>query len=702
MTDPVAPPQTLHPDERQTKASGISAAEFQPIDSAPPSRAQQLKRLLFKPLAIMVAAALLVLIAVLWFLLTARALIVEVSPADAELDITGGLVFSLSGNYLLRPGDYSATAVAEGYFESQTDFRVSEADSQKLAITLQKKPGHVSLTSHPAAAEVRVDGIEKGKTPVTVSGLSPGSHSITLTSERYFPLQTDIQVEGLDKTQHIELSLEPAWGQLVISSRPAGATVTVNGEVRGVTPLTTELLESGELVSLKLAGFKRWQRTLSVAAGETLTQETPVLDPADALLAIASRPTGASITVNGSFRGTAPAELALDPGKEHRISLFLDGYQTARRTVQLNSGEETRMSVNLSANAGDIRILTTPKDAEIWIDGRLRGKSGITVNLPAKAHKLEVRKAGYASKAQTISPKPGVEQVVQVKLLTEKQARWAATPRRITSPGGQALKLFKPEDSFTMGASRREAGRRSNEVLREVRLERAFYLGVAEVTNEQFKAFQSKHSSSHASGQTLDTPRQPVVSISWQQAALYCNWLSEKEKLPLAYQVENGKVVGYNPLATGYRLPTEAEWAWAARYNGDAMLKYDWKGEFPPQARVGNYADISAAKIVGRVVKTYNDGFAVSAPVGSFSPNEKGLLDLGGNVSEWVNDYYGIEMSLSAKAEVDPTGPEKGEFRVLRGASWRHGSLVELRLSFRDYGEQGRDDVGFRVARYAE
>jgi formylglycine-generating enzyme required for sulfatase activity len=86
--------------------------------------------------------------------------------------------------------------------------------------------------------------------------------------------------------------------------------------------------------------------------------------------------------------------------------------------------------------------------------------------------------------------------------------------------------------------------------------------------------------------------------------------------------------------------------------------------------------------------------------VGSFPPNEKGLYDLAGNVAEYVNDYYGIEFSLGMKADKDPTGPEKGESHIIRGASWRHSNITELRLSFRDYGNDPRDDVGFRVARY--
>jgi formylglycine-generating enzyme required for sulfatase activity len=87
--------------------------------------------------------------------------------------------------------------------------------------------------------------------------------------------------------------------------------------------------------------------------------------------------------------------------------------------------------------------------------------------------------------------------------------------------------------------------------------------------------------------------------------------------------------------------------------------------------------------------------------VASFKPNHHGLYDMGGNVSEWVNDVYSIPPANGA-TRTDPLGAQSGDNYVLRGASWAHAKLSELRLSYRDYGQAGRDDVGFRIARYAE
>jgi formylglycine-generating enzyme required for sulfatase activity len=235
-----------------------------------------------------------------------------------------------------------------------------------------------------------------------------------------------------------------------------------------------------------------------------------------------------------------------------------------------------------------------------------------------------------------------------------------------------------------------------------VQLQRPFYLAEKEVSNAEYRQFKAAHSSGSAEGVSLNTDSQPVVNVSWNDAARFCNWLSDRAGLPPAYVETKGRLQAVVPMTTGFRLPGEAEWAYVARkHTQPSEQRYPWGGSYPPTAVAGNFADASIADTLANTVPDYNDGHRVAAPVGSFAARPAGFYDLGGNVAEWMHDFYAVYPGEADKRVTDPLGPAAGEHHVVRDSSWRQGTITELRLSYRDYSREARPDLGFRIARYA-
>ena len=649
--------------------------------------------------------ALLALLLCVLFLLTARSLELRVNAIGAAAIDIEGLALKVGNRYLIRPGDYRVSVNVAGYRDWQQVVTVTEADSQQIDIEPAILPGTVSITSVPPAAHVVLNGEHLGPTPLRDLTLEAGTYSLQVTAPRYQKSEQTLAVTGRNVDQTIAVTLAPDWADINLTSEPAGADIYSDGTRLGTTNNTVEVLAGEHTLTLKRAGYQDYALTLSVVAGVAQQPETITLVPANGVLVLRSNPSGASVTVNGEFVGKTPQELELSPGTDHLIRLSKLGYARQSVVMALDKGAFVERRITLEPELGDIVLSVVPDDAEIFVDGELLGRGSQTLSLAAFERRLEVRKPGYATQRQRVTPRPGLAQRVAVTLLTEAEARKAALKPEITTALGQTLVLIDPlsavTNEFTMGASRREPGRRSNEVEHTVRLERAFYLATTETTNAQFRRFLASHDSGQIEGNSLNREHQPVVQISWQQAARFCNWLSAQEGLAPFYRDTQGIINGYNPSSAGYRLPTEAEWAYAARIEGDRIRRFGWGDTFPPQKAVVNVADNTSALVTGRILNGYADGHIVSAPVATFPPNHRGLYDMDGNVAEWVHDVYAIP-SANAEVSVDPLGARNGDNYTVRGASWGLSRLSELRLTFRDYGAAGRDDLGFRVARYAE
>ena len=283
-----------------------------------------------------------------------------------------------------------------------------------------------------------------------------------------------------------------------------------------------------------------------------------------------------------------------------------------------------------------------------------------------------------------------------------------------------------PSGTFTMGDGEAHCGRDEHQVT----LTRDFWIGQFEVTNEDYRrlvqwAYDRGYVTATASsvrdnldGSTVELvdldddpegeceiaffdgvfslrdagrgihPNHPMREVTWYGAVAYCDWLSLSRGLTRAYDHSTWTCGGDDPYsAEGFRLPTDAEWEYAAQWNDERI--YPW-GDDRPRCHLANYGACSTNW---------------TSPVGSLPPGAQPNLpapvyDLIGNVWEWCNDWR--ECELGTSSVIDPPGPPGGLFRVRRGGCWYH-NINFMRISHRDdcAPALSYDGIGFRLARSA-
>ena len=508
----------------------------------------------------------------------------------------------------------------------------------------------IIVDSNVVGAEVFIDGVKRATTDdncrATIDDVMVGGHTLKLAYNGLVAEQSiEVKKGVISFRQDIDQSaLQPQY--VVFSVTPENAVVIVDNQhhtlVEGMVMLVRPRGTYNYTVTA--AGYHSQSGTFTV---EDQKVEKIITLAADAANVTLTAPGGAEIWVNGALKGTGRWNGMLASGT-YIFEARKAGYKSSLLSKEITSAAANQ-SYELSAPTplvGKVAISSTPLMADVTLDGKPVGRTPIDIpNLIVGSHTVKISKLGYADNTQTVTISEGKTTTVNVTMIKGGGDVNIAGFDMVYVNGG----------TFTMGATAEQSSEAdaSQKPAHSVTVS-DFYIAKYEVTQSQWCAIMGTNPSSNIGDHN------PVESVSWGDIEEFIRRLNAK----------TGK---------NFRLPTEAEWEYAAR-GGSKTNGYKYSG----------------SNSIGEVAWYGGNSSYSTKPVGLKSPNELGIFDMTGNVWEWCQDWYG---HYSGDAQIDPTGPSYGSNRVVRGGGWRHDTescRVSSRISVSpDY--RGRS-YGIRLA----
>ncbi|UTW55662.1 SUMF1/EgtB/PvdO family nonheme iron enzyme [Kordiimonas sp. SCSIO 12610] len=652
-----------------------------------------------KALAIGGIAVVMLLSILAVFYVFSKGLAVQIKPDDAVpsgyVTLESGLGWVSDDGEVFAFGSNYQIGVHADDFISQTIDISSEQSSSFIEVTLEPKPAIIELTTEPAQDGTKwaIDGKQVSTLSMLSTELAPGNYQL-LVDHPYFEPTT--QALSLKRAENFErvIPLSKVQGQVSIQASPSGAAAILDGVTPVVLPYAG-LLEGGQhTIQVTAAGYVPITDQIEIINTQRRVERNYRLQPLQSGIRVTVQPQSARITLDGRSVNNA-AVTTVNANQNYRIEVSRSGYVSEQRSVRVSPGATEEVAISLRPAFGAVTFNAEPRGTDVYINGQNKGQSPLTLDLQVLPTKVEFKRTGYRSITENITPVLNKPIDVNVRLRTELDARLRELPRVMTDSTGIELVRFTPDQqAFFIGAQRGDPGQLANEIYRQMQLTKHFYAGKYEVTVGQFKKFSPSYSGAGSNNM-------PATNVSWIEAAQFCNWLSEQERLTPFYTIRSGQVVGYDPYADGYRLPTETEWEWLARKaRRQQKTSFTWGTRTTITKASGNLADESAKGSAPKYIPNYTDGYAALAPVGSFPAEASGLHDMSGNVREWVNDRYALNVPPKGSVAVNHFGPPAGDGHVVKGSSYKSANLTNLRAASRQKEGVSADDIGFRVVRY--
>lgn len=514
---------------------------------------------------------------------------------------------------------------------------------KELQFALRPAFGSVTVTSTPSGALVFLDEKQVGQTPLTLDRIASGSHSLRLQAPQYAVERRNVSVTD-GQTANVAVTLAARFAEITVQA-PQGAVVTVDGDRKGSGTLSWRQGEGLCDIVVSMAGHRDARRQLEVVAGRAQTvQLTP--QPIYGSASVDSDPMDAEIWIDGKQYGVTPNVVERLLVGSHTLVLKKSGCADLQQQFSVEEGKEASLSVKLPTGRS-VRFTSEKPGMQIIVDGKKLGTTPLTAVVGIGHHSVSAMRGG---------------DIIDVRDLDITSAGAPLTMafsdfNQTFTVNGVHFTMVAVEGggTFTMGATSEQGSDafEDEKPAHEVTLS-DYYIGQTEVTQALWKAVMGSNPSYHR-GDNL-----PVEQVSWDDCQVFIQKLNQL----------TGKQ---------FRLPTEAEWEYAAR-GGRKSRGYKYAGD--------NNIDSVAWYKGNSVYETH--------PVATKQANELGIYDMSGNVREWCSDWDGDYQSFSLS---DPQGPSSGSFRVFRGGGY-YNDAGNCRVSdrFRDTPDFRLNYLGLRLS----